>query len=223
MAKKKNYKSTHFNPQKHHRRSIRLNGYDYSQEGLYFLTFCTQDRANLFGHIKNGKIILNDAGKMVEYWYYELENKFPNIQCHEMIIMPNHFHCIIEIVGADRCVCPNTKQCVCPNTKQCVCPNTKQCVYPNTKQCACPNTKRCAKPEVNLHASLLGQLVQWFKTITTNFYIHGVKNNDWKHFNRRLWQRNYWEHIIRSENEYKHITQYIINNPKQWENDQLKK
>ena len=101
-----------YNPQIHHRRSIRLKGYEYSRAGLYFITICCQDRAHLFGNIKNGEMILNDAGMMIEKWYYELENKFNDIKCHEMVVMPNHFHCIIEnggakTVGADLCVCPN--------------------------------------------------------------------------------------------------------------------
>ena len=100
-----------YNPHIHHRRSIRLKGYDYSQAGLYFITICCQDRACLFGKIKNGILQLNDAGRMVEKWYRELENKFPDIRCREMIVMPNHFHCIIENtgtpVGADLRVCPS--------------------------------------------------------------------------------------------------------------------
>ncbi len=101
-----------YNPKIHHRKSIRLKGYDYSQAGLYFITICVQDRACLFGDVVNGIMMLNDAGKMVEKWYFELENKFPEIRCHEMVVMPNHFHCIIENVGpvppvgADLRVCP---------------------------------------------------------------------------------------------------------------------
>lgn len=83
----------------HQRRSIRLKGYDYSKAGLYFITICVQTRALLFGRVHNGEMLLNDAGKMVEKWYYELENKYPDKCCHEMVVMPNHFHCIIENVS----------------------------------------------------------------------------------------------------------------------------
>ena len=61
-----------YNPEKHKRKSIRLKGYDYSQAGLYFITICVKNRACLFGNIENGKMILNDAGKIIEKWYYEL-------------------------------------------------------------------------------------------------------------------------------------------------------
>ena len=110
-----------YNPHIHHRRSIRLKGFDYSREGLYFVTICVQNRACLFGDVENGVMILNDMGRMVEKWYYELQNKFQDMKCREMVVMPNHFHCIVEnvgtsvgaTVGADLCVCPDDLH-VCP-------------------------------------------------------------------------------------------------------------
>ena len=88
-----------YNPNIHHRRSVRLKGYDYASEGLYFVTICTQNRECLLGDIKNDEMVLNDAGRMVEKWYRKIPSKFPDIVCHEMVIMPNHFHCIWENVG----------------------------------------------------------------------------------------------------------------------------
>jgi len=115
-----------YNSNIHHRRSIRLKGYDYSQAGLYFITICVKKGECLFGNIVGAnscvrpEMIFNDAGQMIKKWYDELENKFPDIKCHEMITMPNHFHCIIEnvgaVVGADLRVCPNNKR-VCPNNE----------------------------------------------------------------------------------------------------------
>ena len=89
-----------YSPTIHHRKSIRLHGYDYSSHGYYFLTVCTQNRTCLFGNIIDGKNLLNDAGKMIEKWYFEIRNKFSNIRCDEFAIMPNHFHCIIQILFA---------------------------------------------------------------------------------------------------------------------------
>ena len=68
-------------------------------------------------------------------------------------------------------------------------------------------------------APTLGIIVQWFKTLTTNYYIKGVKNNNWKPFSGKLWQRNYYEHIIRNDGELNKIREYIKNNPINWEND----
>jgi putative transposase len=91
-----------YNPNIHHRRTIRLKGYDYSQTGLYFITICTKNRGCLFGEIRNGKMVLNDAGDIANKCWYQITNHFPNTILHEHIIMPNHVHGIIEItVGAN--------------------------------------------------------------------------------------------------------------------------
>lgn len=91
-----------YNPEKHHRRSIRLQGYDYSQAGLYFVTICTHNREYLFGNIANGEMIWNDMGKIANEYWLEIPNHFPNAVLHEHIVMPNHTHGIIELtdVGA---------------------------------------------------------------------------------------------------------------------------
>ncbi|ODS32308.1 MAG: hypothetical protein SCARUB_02556 [Candidatus Scalindua rubra] len=171
---------------KHKRSSIRLKGYDYSQTGVYYVTICVQDRLHLFGEITNDKMVLNDAGVMVEKWWSKFPEKFPTIMLDEYIIMPNHMHGIIIIkqppdVGADPRVCPDN---------------------------------------MGEHTgSPLHRVMQWFKTMTTNEYIRNVKNANWKPFNKRFWQRNYYEHIVRNENELNHIREYIINNPLQWQFD----
>ena len=153
-----------YNHTLHHRRSIRLKGYDYSSQGAYFVTLCAQNREHFFGHIDDGTLSLNDAGQMVERWYNEVSRKFPVVECGEMVVMPNHFHCIWHI--------------------------TKQDIDTN-----------------------IPIVVQWFKTMTTNEYIHGVKEKGWKPFNKRLWQRNYYETIIRNEQAYENIRNYIRTNP----------
>lgn len=87
-----------YNPKYHHRRSIRLKGYDYAKEGLYFITLCVQDRANLFGKIEKGEMKLNAFGKIAEEEWLNTPNIRNNIIIHEHIIMPNHIHGIIEIL-----------------------------------------------------------------------------------------------------------------------------
>ena len=196
-----------YNPHIHHRRSIRLKGYDYSQAGLYFITICTQNRQYMFGNITNGIMKLNNAGVMVQKWYHELENKFADIKNHEMIIMPNHFHCIIENTGsnagADLRVCPNN-------------PMTNKNILVENGIIGEHTTMG------EYIGSPLHRVVQWFKTMTTNEYIRNVKSDNWQRFDGKLWQRNYWERIIRNENEYLQISKYIIENPMKWENDKLR-
>jgi REP element-mobilizing transposase RayT len=172
------------------RRSIRLRGYDYSRSGAYFVSICTKDRTCLFGDIDNQQMALNDAGRMVEKWYVQLENKFEDIRCDEYIIMPNHFHAIIQNtgpVGADLCVCPYDS--------------------------------RHGRTSGEHTGSPLQRVIQWFKTMTTNEYIRGVKQYRRVPFPGRLWQRNYYEHIVRNENEMSRIRKYIRNNPAQWDTD----
>ncbi len=90
-----------YDPKIHHRRSIRLIGYDYSKEGLYFITICIQNKLHLFGEITNDEMVLNDARVMVEKWWNELKNKFPNIELDEFVVMPNHFHGILQIIDTN--------------------------------------------------------------------------------------------------------------------------
>lgn len=191
-----------YNPEIHHRRSIRLKEYDYSQAGMYFITLCIQDSLHLFGKISNDEMVLNDSGMMIEKWWNELENKFPNIELDEFVVMPNHFHGIIQItntdpVGADLRVCPDKYNC--PDNA---------------------NEREMGEHIKGEHTgSPLHKMIQWFKTMSTNEYIRNVKNNHWPPFNKKLWQRNYYEHIIRNEKSYLHISEYIKTNPLKWLND----
>ncbi len=173
-----------YDPAIHHRRSIRLKGYDYSQAGVYFVTICAQNRECLFGEIVDGKMQWNEAGRMAMQWFGELENKFTDLRCDEFIIMPNHAHFVVVNAGTD--------------------------------MRESGQTHRSAPTE-----NWLAHVVQWFKTMTTNKYIRGVKQHGWPPFPGKLWQRNYWEHVIRDEAELNSIREYIQNNPAQWQFDQL--
>ena len=86
-----------FDPERHHRRSIRLKGYDYRKSGAYFVTICTQNRECLFGEIVDGQMILNDVGRMVQSLWDELPRHFPNVELDAFGAMPNHVHGIIMI------------------------------------------------------------------------------------------------------------------------------
>ena len=201
-----------YNPNIHNRRSIRLKGYDYSQAGLYFITICVKNRTCLFGHIErkdapcgHPKMILNDAGEMVYDEWNKLPERFPNIQLHEYIVMPNHFHAILEIVGATLVVAQNNKV-------------EHRKGNPSGYQTEKGQPQRIA-PTIN--PRILGDMVGAFQSIVTVEYIRGVKTKNWHPFNKKLWQRNYWENIIRNEQSYNRISEYIFNNPENWKNDKL--
>ena len=191
-----------YNPKIHHRRSIRLRGYDYSRSGLYFITICTRNRLHLFGKIINGIMALNDAGKMVEQIWNKIPNDFNHTRLHEFIIMPNHTHGIIEItpatpVGADSISAP------------------MDTVPTDTR------AEMDSAPTSLVAVAGIPQIIQSFKRCSTIAYINMVKQNILPPFDKRVWQRNYWEHIIRNENEYYRIAQYIMDNPKKWALDKL--
>jgi len=208
-----------YNPDTHHRHSIRLKDYDYSQAGAYFITICAQNRECLFGEIANGKMWLNNAGQMVEKWYYELANKYPDIQCQEHIVMPNHFHCIIHNVGADLRVCPNNAR-QSHNTVHIHNAGQLHNIMGQSHRIAPTDIQKSDEHTMGEQiGSPLRNVVQWFKTMTTNEYIRHVKQNGWRPFKGKLWQRNYYEHIIRNEKELNEVREYILTNPLKWDLD----
>lgn len=104
---------------KFNRRSIRLQGYNYGQEGAYYVTLCVKDKRCLFGEVKDREMILNETGEMIEHWLLEVTNKFKEISIAQYVIMPDHIHVIIvnRIVGVDLCVnpkCVRVDLCVTP-------------------------------------------------------------------------------------------------------------
>ena len=209
-----------YNPKIHHRKSIRLKGYDYSQAGFYFVTICCQHRACLFGGIVDGAMILNDAGKMVINEWLKLKKRFKNIELQEYVVMPNHFHGIVEIVGATLVVAQNnaTTYNVMGNIRK----GQPQGIAPTDKTIAhTDKTVDHTDKTVDHTDKTVGDMVGAFESITTVEYIRCVKNNHWQPFDGKLWQRNFWEHIIRNENEYRRITQYILENPRKWAMDKL--
>ena len=172
-----------YNPEKHRRRSIRLQDYDYSQAGAYFITICTKNRECLFGEISDGKIVLNEFGQIVESVWLDLPKHYPNIELDAFVIMPNHIHGIVFIVGAGLKPAP-TKPA---NT---IAPTKVMKNYP------------------------LSEIVRGFKTFSSR------KINEMRFKSgMSLWQRNYYEHIIRNEQSLTHIRDYILTNPLSWDLD----
>ena len=96
-----------YNPDIHHRRSIRLADYDYSQSRTYFVTICTKDKECLFGEIRDGAMQLNEYGLAATNVWLDITSGYPIIELDEYIIMPNHFHAIVSVVGAGLAL-PNT-------------------------------------------------------------------------------------------------------------------
>ncbi|ACK65071.1 conserved hypothetical protein [Rippkaea orientalis PCC 8801] len=157
-----------YNPDIHHRHSIRLNNYDYSQSGAYFITLCTYQKEYLFGEIINDKMKLNLLGNTVECNWQKLTHYYSYLQLDNFVIMPNHLHGILVLTDQKY------------------------------------NIKRKGIPEI----------IRGFKTFSAR-QINRIRQSP----NVPVWQRNYYEHIIRNESDLNRIREYIVNNPKNWLQD----
>ncbi len=175
----------------HHRRSIRLKNYDYSQPGAYFITICTENRECLFGNVVDGKMVLNDVGQIAQKCWLEIPNHFPNVVLDEFVIMPNHIHGIIILTN------DNKNPIVGAN---------------NHSPLQSQNTSQFRSPSKSIGSIVRGFKIGVIKLIRQNV---GAKNI----LPLQIWQRNYYEHIIRNEQNLNKIREYIINNPLKWEVD----
>lgn len=156
-----------YDPQIHHRRSIRLRGYDYSRAGLYFVTVCAHGKEDLFGQMVEGEMKPNDYGEAVRLFWNDLPRHYPHARLDSFVVMPNHAHGVIEIVGAG------------------------------------------LKPAPTARASLgLPEIIRRFKTYSSR-RINEMRGTP----GRPVWQRNYYEHIIRGQHELNVIREYVATNP----------
>ena len=149
-----------YNPDIHHRTTIRIKDYDYSKEGHYYITICIRNRENILGTIENNKMVLNEFGVIVENDLLNISNKFKNTEINVYAIMPNHLHFILEIKEGNEIA--------------------------------------------------LGNIIRYFKGRTTS-----------KIKRKKMWQSDYYEHVIRNEKDYYEKYQYIINNPYNWKGNEI--
>jgi len=221
-------------PALHRRRSIRLPGYDYTRAGAYFITMCAHQRAFLFGEIVAGEMRLSEFGEIVRAVWFETPAHFPHVELGEFVVMPDHVHAIIivrarevgeevvgarevgeEVVGA-REVGEEVVGARIVGARHAV-PQLLETLEPaprpeNLEPLENPETlERFGKPV----AGSIPTIVRSFKSAVA------------KRINERrrtpgapVWQRNYYERVIRDERAYNHIVAYIQANPTQWGNDQ---
>ena len=182
----------------HHRRSVRLKGYDYTQPGVYFVTICAFRREEIFGQVINGVMRLNPSGEIVREEWLKTAQIRPEVELYEdeFVIMPNHIHGIIWIiestmVGATR----NINKSITVGATRRVAPTNRS---------------------MTLASGSIGAILGQFKSITAK-RINVMRNPR----GVSVWQRNYYEHVIRNKNELKNIWNYIDINPLHWQEDQL--
>jgi putative transposase len=193
-----------FDPQKHHRRSIRLKGYDYTSEGAYYVTIVVQTRQCLFGEIVDREMNLNEYGRIIQKWWNEIPIHFPNVKVGAFITMPNHVHGILFIINDRR------GEVLSPqNPPQNDLNQNYNVINPNLTKTQGGETPTQRKPS-------LGQIIAYFKYQSTK-EINAI---DRMGVISKLWQRNYYEHVIRNERELQQKTDYILDNPSRWDEDQ---
>lgn len=178
-----------FDSQKHHRRSIRVPNYDYSQPGAYFITIVTWRRECLFGEIVNGTMRLNDTGQVVWDVWNSLPARYPRVTTGTAVVMPNHFHGIVEIHEPVGAMVGTIHELPLPSHR-----------VTNQKE-----RRRMTLPLV----------VGYFKMNSAK-RINKILNSE----GIPVWQRNYYEHIIRNDEEYNRIHLYIEANVDNWVNDE---
>ena len=172
-------------PGKYRRRSIRLQEYDYSTAGAYFVTVCVKDRQCLFGNIVDGEMGLNVYGREVDTCWDSITGHFAYVRLDAFVVMPNHVHGIIVITGNNDDV------------------GARHAV-------PLQNIRRFGKPA----SGSLSTIIRSFKSAVTK-RINEVRNTN----GATLWQRNYYEHVVRDEDELDRIRQYVSDNQLKWERD----
>lgn len=206
-----------YDPEIHNRKSIRLKGYDYSQSGWYFVTICTKDRECCFGEVENEKMILSDIGKIIAEEWQKTEQIRKNVRLDEWVVMPNHVHGIIVIdndptVGATRRVAPTV---VVHNHDIRAAPTAM--AHNHNVQISvtngCDGSQKSTRPNGPKSGSL-GAIIGQIKSNVTK-QINKLKD----HSDQSVWQRDFYDRIIRNEDELNRIRQYILENPSNWEKD----
>ncbi|MBC5794668.1 transposase [Sphaerospermopsis sp. LEGE 00249] len=220
-----------YNPEIHHRRSIRLKGYDYSQIGAYFVTICTHHRNCLFGEIVDGEMKLNTNGEVARGCWLSIPRHFQSVELDEFLIMPNHVHGIIIIVNSEAkqdfsqsfsdgkgeaLAKQDFSQSFSDGKGEALANFNYQQQQNLSSQCFAPTVPGIKQVKINgTKPQSLAAIIQNYKSVSTRRVnrINKAQGNV-------IWQRNFHEHIIRNEEELKNIRQYIVNNPINWAEDE---
>jgi REP element-mobilizing transposase RayT len=180
-----------YDPQKHHRRSIRLKGHNYTQPGAYYITLCTKARQCLFGDVVKGEMQLNSLGHIAFTRWQAIPDHFPHVELDAFVVMPNHLHGILVISDTDE--------------------RARQCRAPTIKQNHSPKIEQFGKPV----SGSIPTVIRSYKGAVTK-RINLICNTK---YTSLIWQRDLYEHISRDEESLHNIRQYIVENPWRWADD----
>lgn len=223
-----------YNPNKHHRRSIRLKGYDYSKSGLYFITICCQDRICRFGDIIVGaglapaQMVLNEFGQIAYNEWIKLTERFTNFELDVFQIMPNHMHGIIvlnDAVGAGFTPAQNETFTPAQNGDNTEYNIPAQNGLVDQNQNGSDIIQGAGASPAPTAVASVSDIVGAYKSLVANGCLD-IWKLKWAEVNPaptlgKIWQRDYYEHIIRNEQSYETISNYIIDNPAKWNEDKF--
>jgi len=226
-----------FDPEKHHRRSLRLAGYDYSRAGAYYVTVCARDRQCLFGEVIAGEMKMNEFGQMVfEEWFKTGEMR-PHIQLDAFVVMPNHIHGILVLDDGGTLQLDRSFDRPTPRRGTLHVPPLHVPPLPYAPVQPTPTGEQSEQPTPNMIPTIISDGGTWQRAPTVEQFgrptpdsiptiVRLFKSATTACINRArnqprlpVWQRNYYEHIIRDEAEWASIREYIETNPARWSED----
>ena len=199
-----------FDPERHHRKSIRLRGYDYASPGAYFVTIVTQDRACLFGEISRGRMHLNAAGMAAQTVWAAIPVHFPRVRLDAFVVMPNHVHGIILIAGTDAAT-DDADESVPDDADELV---GATHASPRRSPRRSPQWSPPQSPPHHPHGPprrSIGAIIGSYKSAVSR-HINQLRRPR----SGLVWQRNYYERIIRDYPSLQRVRKYIYANPRNW-------
>ena len=200
------------------RKQLRLRGYDYSQNGYYFVTICTKQKGSVFGTINDNKMSLYAAGKVVQNCWEEIPAHYPFVLLDQFVIMPNHVHGIIVIANTIVVGANNHS----PLHETTEIKNVVGAGFPRPHEIHEVKSAVGANNHSPLHDSdIVKGTSRTLGAVVRGFKIGVVKGLKEFSYEESIWQRNYFEHIIRSDKELQDVRTYIADNPKNWKKDKL--
>ncbi len=191
-------KKSKYNPKIHRRKSYRLEGFDYSQEGLYYITICCADRNCFFGKIENDKVKLSEIGIIANEYWLRIPKHFSHVVLYEYVIMPNHIHGIIELKDIGR---------------------TQHGTQYRTRHVV---SLHSSIDNSQINKNEFGKLISGSVSVIIQQYKSSLKRwcnkNGHEYFK---WQPRFYDHIIRNTQSHYNISKYIIDNPINWNDDEF--
>jgi REP element-mobilizing transposase RayT len=200
---------------KYRNESARLRNWDYGSDAAYFITICTKDREHYLGQITNEKMQVSPAGAIAHVLWFEIKNHVKNIELGEFVVMPNHIHGILILNGNN-----GRGYVVADDGRDVAADDGRDVAADDGRDVACnvptesDNQKNDQMAAISPKSNTISSIIRSYKSAVT------------KYCNRlglpMAWQPRFHDHIIRNDESFKRISEYIKNNPSNWKDDTFK-